>query len=1165
MPIPGTIVAPVQAVILPQGFPGTGPPAAPTGTGWEVQVWDHTFSQVIAYIPSWMSLNFSQIGNDKGSGTIQLPIDSPVFGPNPLSGTIMTDEVMFRVLQNGVPRFDFLAETVTETEADSTEQRTVTITGNGTAQTLAWGMSMPTGWPVVRTSKAAGIIEQFSTLDPSGLTYVLDTSIWNAVTPGAVSIPQAGTCYVTLAPGGAYLGGGPFDMTGSSFSVSLPVATPIVTTNTTDGSEVIQFIVSSASGPSGGYAMIALSFQEFYAQFTDAEGNSQQKIFAPGEVGSTVTGALVYDTSWAQFWRISCDVNSSGTQTWRFWASGDGTTWTVYWSVSPNHPFNASTCNIYMGGIYDTPGFARTQVSSINGEITNPPSSGPVFLTQPLMASYLQLLAACKARGTIPWIAPAFSGQVDSAQKAWTDSWSIQVPNGTDLYTLLQEYTGALGGDFIMQPGFVLQVGRQGSLGIDRSHQIIFPDGQVTQKGRTQDRTTIANLVAAQDADGQMRTATDAGSVIKWGQREKLSASGGVIDAVSAESLAVATLDQAAQQVDQRILQIPPNVPGRTVWQDFAVFDWVGVERADFSAVDANQVIGITVSIDQDGGETHELVLQTYRQWIIAQLQYLINKFGGQSISTLGALPPNAVTSLSPLAGITAALATQQTSSVSPSSSTVSQMPTTGVPGSAIQLGSIGQEQLSFTLASGVNVTFSPTAPANPNIGDLWYNTASGNQLATWTGTAWSVQQFGVPAVSFAATDIGGITTYVQGTAPSGAATGSLWFDSSNGFKLNQWNGSSWQPYQWGTNSIGSGAVGTSNIAANAITAALIAANTITAAQIAANTITAAQIAAGTITATQIAANTITAAKIAANTITAAQIAANTITAGQLAAGIVYAGIVDATTITGASVIADGSSGEILVYNGTPALGNLIGSWSGAGGTDTPGNTFHTGLEVELGGLILDNQSSSPGGTSGASTFYSSIAGRPRYISQVGDDSVLERSVINTGTYSSGNTTTPTAVSASTTYRAGEGAQSSEIEIEIDGTITTGTSFGNTVSFQLAVDGTVVGPHLTGGAIFFPLGALTFFYVLRVRLTIVTTGAPGTASVTFDGAFGKSANFGSESSFPVINAGVAQTGASGGLSFDTTSSHTLQVFAWWGGAANPQQISTTRTKITRRM
>lgn len=128
----------------------------------------------------------------------------------------------------------------------------------------------------------------------------------------------------------------------------------------------------------------------------------------------------------------------------------------------------------------------------------------------------------------------------------------------------------------------------------------------------------------------------------------------------------------------------------------------------------------------------------------------------------------------------------------------------------------------------------------------------------------------------------------------------------------------------------------------------LVQAGTITATQIAAATITAAQIASGTITATQIAAATITGGLIASGTITASNIASGTITAGLLAAGIVKAGIVDGTTISGAQFIAHGTSGEVLVYSGTPATGNLIGSWSATSGTDSVSNNFPAGLTIGL-------------------------------------------------------------------------------------------------------------------------------------------------------------------------------------------------------------------------
>jgi hypothetical protein len=307
---------------------------------------------------------------------------------------------------------------------------------------------------------------------------------------------------------------------------------------------------------------------------------------------------------------------------------------------------------------------------------------------------------------------------------------------------------------------------------------------------------------------------------------------------------------------------------------------------------------------------------------------------------------------------------------------------------------------------------------------------------------------------------------------------------------------------------------------------------------------------------------------IAASSITAAQIAAGTITAAQIAAGIVIAGVVNGTTITGATIIADGTSGEILVYSGTPASGNLIGSWSGASGSDGLGNSYPAGLAVELGGLVLFNQTSAPAAVTGASSFYSSTAGRPRYLNSVGNDSVLERSTVNVASFTVGNNTAFTAIGAALSYLAGEGAQSSEFEIEIDGVATTANTglTAQTLSFGLAVDGTILGGQFTVGAVFLPVGNKTFSYTIRFRLSVQTTGGVGTGqcNVTADGQMAaQGVNAGSTTSpVPTIAVG-AQSGPNKG--FDTTSAHTIDARAAWGANSTGQTLTTYRTKVARRM
>ena len=322
----------------------------------------------------------------------------------------------------------------------------------------------------------------------------------------------------------------------------------------------------------------------------------------------------------------------------------------------------------------------------------------------------------------------------------------------------------------------------------------------------------------------------------------------------------------------------------------------------------------------------------------------------------------------------------------------------------------------------GITTTISTTAPGAPLTGDIWVNTTLG-VLEQWSGAAWVVITFNavnaVQAGSITASllnaavtarVLGGITTTISTTAPGSPVTGDIWINTTNGVQ-EQWSGSAWvvitfnaaNAIQAGTitatqihaatitgSLIAAGTIAAGNLVANTITAgqiasgtitatqiqaatitgSLIAAGTIAASNIVANTITAGQIAASTITAAQLAANSVTSTQIAAGTITASDIASNTITAANLAAGIVVATIVDGTTITGASIVADGTSGEFLIYSGSPAAGNLIGSWSGGGGTDGHGNSYGTGLGL--------NNAAIPAQAGGQSLLFSDVHGMIR-------------------------------------------------------------------------------------------------------------------------------------------------------------------------------------------
>ncbi len=289
---------------------------------------------------------------------------------------------------------------------------------------------------------------------------------------------------------------------------------------------------------------------------------------------------------------------------------------------------------------------------------------------------------------------------------------------------------------------------------------------------------------------------------------------------------------------------------------------------------------------------------------------------------------------------------------------------------------------------------------------------------------------------------------------------------------------------------------------------------------------------------------------------------ASSITAGLIAAGTIIAGIVDGTTIMGATIIADGTSGEILVYSGSPAAGNLIGSWSGASGTDGFTNAFAQGLEVHSGGLVLDNQGSAPSAVSGASSFYSSTAGRPRYLNSAGADAVIERSEVNVAQFSIGANTTFTAIGPALNYKAGEGAQSSEYEIEASGQGTVYSAGSPGMDIALFLDGVNISQQTVGGSWFTGVGLGNGFgFRVVYRMSLLGSGAGATAITTSDGTMWWLQNRGGGGASGVVTLG----GQTGSTAFDTTANHTLEVRAKWSGTATGAAFTAYRSKPARRM
>jgi hypothetical protein len=668
----GTLPGVVVSTTLPPGYQG-GPsgsasvPPSALGNSWEIEVRSASdYATLLAVIPGTMLLTwqFARMLNDLGSGTVVLNQDDPWWSTVTLPGglapeTLLDEECLWQVWKDGVCRFEFFGETVTEQLVDGSEQRQATVTGPGTLTSLKWAMVAPQGFPNI-VLKLDGLLDAFDEVDNNG-NPVLDTNIWTTHTPSSAvyitpiaviynyptgagyalsTLYPSGSLTLSATPGTTFLGASPYDATDTLISAQItPIGVSSSATDTTtpaaygtglDGSELTQFYIQSNTN-SNEYALIGLTASAFYAQLGSGSGSVQTKVLPP------------YDSQNHAYWMITEQAGGGGgAGTFYFWTSPDGQQWTLQWQVV--HAWDATNVTFFIAATYDVSGTQSVQVANLNSNVTTPSYQGSIYLGQPMMGIWFDQLAKAQARGTIPFVTSTATPAADSYGRTWADIENVQANNGTDLYSFLQGATSVVDADYVMDPGFQLRVGvpaaGQVTLGVDRSGYIVFREGDdVMAKQRVRARDKIATLIGGENSDGHEISASSPTFIAEWGQREGWFQTAAQVDPTSLAYATASTLAQTETEVISWSFQLLPNVPGKTVFDNFDVGDWVGLERPDFSAVDKVRVVGIAVQADASGAETHELTFQSYIQWLAEQLTYLANKLGGSFVNTQGTTP----------------------------------------------------------------------------------------------------------------------------------------------------------------------------------------------------------------------------------------------------------------------------------------------------------------------------------------------------------------------------------------------------------------------------------------------------------------------------------------------------------------------------------------------
>jgi hypothetical protein len=120
--------------------------------GWEIKVRDNLdHSTLIAVISDFISFSISPELNAAGAGAITLSLDTPLFRnslPNGADASTLEDyEYIWEAYEDGLLRFQWLGRNVEHHQVEDDEQRTVTISGPGIAETLRFAKIMRPGFP----------------------------------------------------------------------------------------------------------------------------------------------------------------------------------------------------------------------------------------------------------------------------------------------------------------------------------------------------------------------------------------------------------------------------------------------------------------------------------------------------------------------------------------------------------------------------------------------------------------------------------------------------------------------------------------------------------------------------------------------------------------------------------------------------------------------------------------------------------------------------------------------------------------------------------------------------------------------------------------------------------------------------------------------------------
>lgn len=410
---------------------------------------------------------------------------------------------------------------------------------------------------------------------------------------------------------------------------------PAPTNFTEAGNAATVFKLMHDPGNFSDYYVDPRNYAKFYTQKT---GGEYRLVAEASSDGVVVNNNWKWDNATQKFWRIRED---SGYLI--FDTSPDAVTWTQRFRAAYSWPTDEA---VFQFGLEYTA--ASGIAPPLSAYLYNLNSSA-LPATQTAMQVFLDYLQQSQSRGVIPFVSADFTDTHDSAGRPWTGKIDVEIPEGTNLADALISLASVQQVDWIMDADFTLKAYQK--IKTDEAtppvyflkDDVVFHEaGSQINKERSRNRDGIANAIVGKNAAGQYAYIEDEDSIDKYQRREAFISAGNTSSLTDLASVLDSSLEELKEEKTSWKVSVAANQPGRRVFEDYNVGDWIYIENVDTRnnvSVGQWRVVGIAVNIAADATQTVELTLQSRRELLIERLKQQVNRLSpssGSSTITVG-------------------------------------------------------------------------------------------------------------------------------------------------------------------------------------------------------------------------------------------------------------------------------------------------------------------------------------------------------------------------------------------------------------------------------------------------------------------------------------------------------------------------------------------------